>query len=142
MKFFIDCEWNDFRGALISMALISEEGDQWYEVLGCRSPSPWVAEHVMPHLPPNSKWVTLEQLQMSLVEFLRRYREIEIVADWPEDIERFCSVLITGPGDMLPIGPTIKLVVNRRLGSSESRIPHQALEDAKGLRAKYLELLR
>ena len=50
MRLWIDTEYNGFRGALISMALVDEEGREWYEVLKCRSPSPWVAKHVMPKL--------------------------------------------------------------------------------------------
>ena len=40
MRLWIDTEYNGFKGALISMALIDEEGREWYEVLKCRSPSP------------------------------------------------------------------------------------------------------
>ena len=28
-----------------------------------------------------------------------------IVADWPEDIAQFCNLLMTGPGEMVPVPP-------------------------------------
>lgn len=33
MKLFIDCEFNEFGGDLLSMAIVSENGDEFYEVL-------------------------------------------------------------------------------------------------------------
>ena len=48
MKFWIDTEFNEYLGDLISMALVSEDGHEWYEALPCANPGSWVAEHVMP----------------------------------------------------------------------------------------------
>lgn len=133
MKFWIDGEWNSFKGDLISMALVCEDGSEWYEVLGCKKPDPWVALHVMPHLAKTA--VSLLQMQASLVGYLHKYTRIEIIADWPEDIERFCSLLITGPGEMLPIGPRIHFTIDRMLNSEASAIPHQALADARAMQS-------
>lgn len=44
MRFFIDCEFNEFRGELISMALVAEDGREFYEVLPCPNPGAWVAQ--------------------------------------------------------------------------------------------------
>ncbi len=47
---FIDCEFNSFKGALISMALVAMDGRELY----CQVPiprhsiHPWVAENVVP----------------------------------------------------------------------------------------------
>lgn len=50
MRLFIDGEWNSFGGDLISLALVAEDGREWYEVLDCVDPHPWVAENVIPKL--------------------------------------------------------------------------------------------
>ena len=49
-KIYIDTEFNEFKGDLISLALVAETGEEFYEVLECKNPGPWVAEHVMPIL--------------------------------------------------------------------------------------------
>ena len=47
-KLFVDCEFNEFQGELISMAIVSEDGREWCEALPCANPGPWVSQHVMP----------------------------------------------------------------------------------------------
>jgi hypothetical protein len=50
VKLWIDTEFNEYRGALISLALVAEDGREWYGVRYCDDPGWWVGEHVMPHL--------------------------------------------------------------------------------------------
>jgi len=130
MNLYVDCEFNSFKGALISMALVDEYGSEWYEVLGCDNPDPWVAEHVMPIL--NKEPVSMTEFQSSLAGFLSQYKNIHIIADWPEDIAHFCESLITGPGYRLDT-PPLTMEVRRDL-DAESALPHNALEDAKAIR--------
>ena len=130
MNLYVDCEFNSFKGALISMALVDEYGSEWYEVLGCDNPEPWVAEHVIPIL--NKEPVSMTEFQSSLAGFLSQYRNIHIIADWPEDIAHFCESLITGPGYRLDT-PPLTMEVRRDL-DAESALPHNALEDAKAIR--------
>jgi hypothetical protein len=126
-RLFIDCEWNDYLGDLISMALVGEDGREWYEVLECRDPSSWVAENVMPKL--GKQPTTMEHMRKSLCEFLSVYKAVTIIADWPEDIERFCRFLVIGPGLRLDT-PDLRFHVWRGL-EGESAKPHNALEDAR-----------
>jgi len=138
MRFWIDCEWNDFQGDLISMALVAEDDSEWYEVLKCADPSPWVAKHVMSvtRKSPISK----ARMQASLSKFLAKYPAIHIIADWPEDIERFCGLLITGPGKMLGFRQSLlTLEINFNLDTNDSKVPHQALADARAMKLKYLQ---
>lgn len=132
MRLYIDGEWNSYKGELISMALVSEAGHEWYEVLECRSPNPWVAEHVMPKL--DKQPVTLDMMRESLRVFLAQFTTVEIIADWPEDIARFCDLLICGPGLRIDT-PRLVMVVRRDLNSSASLKPHQALADARAMMA-------
>ncbi len=134
MRLFLDCEFNGFKGQLISMALVSEQGHEWYEVLHCPNPIDWVAENVMPVLykqPTNHSYIA-----PSLQFFLSQFTTIHIVADWPEDIQHFCRALITGPGQRIST-PPLTLEILRI--DSVSEIPHNALHDARGIRNEVLK---
>lgn len=135
MKLFIDGEWNSYGGELISLALVPEIGEHFYEVLGCDSPDPWVAENVMPKLWKNR--ITMSEMQEKLEVYLSQFESIHIVADWPEDIMWFCKVLITGPGTRINT-PPLSLEVLRV--DTVSMNPHNALADAGALRAWWLGL--
>lgn len=136
MIIFIDTEYNGFGGDLISMALVSEDGKQWYESLGCSEPVPWVHENVMPII--NIDPIPRSIFQTSLHDWLAKFEEIHIVADWPEDIAHFCNTLIIGPGYRLDT-PPLTMEVRRDL-DADSEVPHNALADAIGIRKLYLEL--
>lgn len=42
MRLYLDTEFNGFGGSLISAALVSTGGHEWYEVLPCSHPNAWV----------------------------------------------------------------------------------------------------
>jgi hypothetical protein len=130
MKIYIDTEFNEFQGELISMALVAQDGSEFYEVLECENPGPWVAQNVMPIL---SKDPVPEHIfKMKLYGFLSEYNSIHIIADWPDDIKHFCEAVITGPGMMMNI-PSFSCEVRRDLSTAASKILHNALEDARAL---------
>lgn len=135
MRLWIDTEFNSYKGELISMALVDEVGREWYEVLECAKPDPWVARNVMPKL--NREPITLAALQQSLEAFLRPYEVAHVIADWPEDIQHFCETLITGPGMRIDT-PLLTLEIRRDLDADKSLIPHQALADARALREAHI----
>lgn len=130
MKLFLDCEFNEFKGELISMALVSEDGREWYQSLGCEAPGSWVAQHVMPII--GLEPVSIVEFQVSLRLWLAQFDSIHVVADWPEDIAHFCNALITGPGYRLDTPPLTMEVI--RIDAA-SDLPHNALADARGIRA-------
>ena len=129
MRLFLDCEFNGFKGELISMALVAEDGREWYEVIPCRNPCEWVAENVMPIL-DKSPLRNVALMSKSLARFLKQFDSIHIVADWPEDIQHFCSVLIVGPGKRINT-PPLSMEILRI--DSKSEVPHNALSDARGI---------
>lgn len=135
MRIWIDTEFNEFKGDLISMALVAEDGREWYEVTYCEKPGPWVAQHVMPIL--NQEPVPVIEMQTSLSQFLSRYSSIHLIADWPEDIAHFCNLLITGPGYRLDT-PPLAMEIRRDL-DAVSALPHNALEDARAIMRRHLE---
>lgn len=128
-RLWIDCEFNEFRGDLISLALVDEAGRAFYEVLPCANPGTWVAEHVMPIL--GREPVDKATFQTRLAHYLAAYPAIHVIADWPEDVAHFCNALITGPGYRLDTPPLTMEVVRI---DAPSAIPHNALADAIGIR--------
>lgn len=136
MRIWIDTEFNEFKGELISMALVAEDGREWYEVTYCENPGDWVAKNVMPIL--NKDPIPKIEMQTGLALFLSRYPSAHIIADWPEDIAHFCNLLITGPGYRLDT-PPLTMEIRRDLDAM-SLLPHNALEDARAIMRKHLGL--
>jgi hypothetical protein len=137
MKLFLDCEFTNFQGHLISMALVDENGKSFYEVVNfnevdCHS---WVIDNVLPILLKQP--MPYEDFQRGLRTFLRQYDTIEVIADWPEDFWHFTQALLTGPGMMMDI-PKLTMSMERRL-DYVSDIPHNALEDAIAIRKSYFK---
>lgn len=134
MDLFIDGEWNSFGGSLISLALVPKTGEPFYEVIE-RDPNvdepidPWVAENVIPKL--GKAPVSYRHLQHKLGQFLNQFTRVRVIADWPEDIEWFCRLLITGPGERLST-PELSMEIHRVDAVSSN--PHNALADAQALR--------
>ena len=128
MRMFIDCEFNEFKGDLISMAIVAENGDEFYEVLDCPNPGDWVKVNVIPIL--NKDPIPYSLFQRKLEFFLMKYNSIELIADWPEDIKHFCECLITDPGFRLNTPPLTMTIIRI---DAESALPHNALADARGI---------
>lgn len=137
MRLWIDTEFNDYRGELISIGLVDENDRGFYGSLAVTDPSPWVQDHVMPVLrcQPESVY----ELQTRLQAFLRSYDTVHLVADWPEDLQHFCWLLISGPGERI-ITPPLTMEIRRDIDSTESAIPHNAIEDARAIRLAHLAL--
>lgn len=136
MRLWIDTEFNEFRGALISLALVDEVGREFYEVLECKKPGPWVAANVMPIL--GQAPIPMPLFQRRLQAWLSLYPFIHVIADWPEDIEHFCCALIAGPGQRINT-PPLFMEVRRDLDAT-SQLPHNALADAKANRLAHLAM--
>ena len=161
MRYFLDTEYNGWRGALISLALVPEDnGEEFYITLDCPgSVQPWVQENVIPYLdmvpasmaaPRRSAEDAARELSQWLIreheahDFTRQTGlvELDIVADWPEDISQICSLLTIGPGLTLEI-PSITFQLLRIPGFStaaNSKVPHNALHDARALRDHILAM--
>jgi hypothetical protein len=136
LRYFLDCEFNGFGGELMSMALVSEADDEFYEVLEIDGEyEPWVAENVVPYLGKPS--VFMEEFRSKLFAFLRVHSDVEIVCDWPADALYLMFVMMGADHtetQMIPM--TIKMV---DLGELKSAIPHNALWDARAIRMVVLE---
>jgi len=140
---FIDCEFNSYQGALISMALVAMDGREMY----CQVPierdsiDPWVAANVVPVIGVDSDadMVGHGELPHRIAKFLAPYSAVHLVADWPDDVRFFCDYLITGPGERVDT-PPLTMEIRRDL-DADSAVPHNALHDARGIRDLYLSLM-
>jgi hypothetical protein len=142
MHYYLDTEFNGFAGELISLALVPEYGDQeFYASL----PLPdkvhtWVQNHVIPylrHVPPGlDHQLTREQAAQHIALYLEGDPDAVIVADWPEDLAHFCALLVTAPGQMADINGLRFELINAAgfSAAANSRVPHNALHDARALR--------
>ncbi len=143
MRYFLDTEYNGFGGALLSLALVPDDGsEEFYVTLDCPdSIEPWVERHVLPyldHVPEGLKAPRLARRAAAeaLAAWLAHDAEPEIIADWPEDLAKLCDLIVTGPGQMLTTPPlTLRFVpLSGFSTAANSAVPHNALHDARALR--------
>jgi hypothetical protein len=137
VRLWIDTEFNEYKGDLISIALVDEDERSFYAVLPCERPGAWVAEHVIPVLMRRPE--PLGFVQEKLEFWLSGYGSVHIVADWPEDLKYFLDLLITGPGTRLDT-PPLTMEVRRDLEGVKSEVPHNALHDAVAIRLSHLAI--
>jgi hypothetical protein len=142
VRYFLDTEFNGFRGALLSLALVPDDGEELYVTLDSADPlHPWVERHVVPFLdmvpePLKGSRLTPLAAAQAVAAYLLGDPHPEIVADWPEDITLFSALLMTGPGLMVPVPPlTFRLELLPGFSTAaNSAVPHNALHDARALR--------
>lgn len=142
MKYFLDAEFNGFGGALISMALVREDGASLYLVYEPPGAlDPWVDAHVMPSLesvPPEVEVQRVGQAEgaRAIWRFLGDDPAPDIIADWPDDVRCFCQAILITPRTMPPF-ERLRFDV-RRTDTSFVRLPgavrHNAWWDAMALR--------
>jgi len=127
---------------------VPDDGEELYLTLKVDEPIvEWVERHVVPYLnsvpeqlscPPLSRKDAAEALE----RYLRHDAQPLVFADWPEDVAQFCGLMITGPGDMIELRNTTFHVVPMANFSTaaHSRVPHNALHDARALRDHVLSM--
>jgi len=148
VRYFLDTEYNGIGGALLSLALVPEDGDELYLTLAVSDPLvDWVERHVAPyldHVPDRLSCPRLSRKDAAhaLERYLHGDEEPLIVADWPEDVAQFCNLMITGPGDMIELRHlTFRLTpLSNFSTAANSKVPHNALHDARALRDHLLSL--
>jgi len=148
MRYFLDTEYNGWGGALLSLALVPEDGEELYLTLDWDGAlEPWVERHVIPYLdmvPENlvSPRMSRADAARTISHYLAGDPDPLILADWPEDIALFNALLVTAPGSMAEVS-TLKFQFMPLTGFStaaNSKVPHNALHDARALRDHVLGL--
>lgn len=137
MRIWIDTEFNGFGGELISMALVAEDGEEFYEVVTFNETvDPWVDQNVIPILEKSP--ISMFMFQHLLENFLCRYDEVHVIADWVEDVSHLCMATIIGPGLRINLPKELTIEVCSWL-EAESKVPHNALWDARANMEMWLE---
>jgi hypothetical protein len=148
VRYFLDTEYNGWGGALLSLALVPDDGEELYLTLDWDGPlEEWVERHVIPYLdavpePLVSPRMNRIDAARTVAHYLAGDPDPVIVADWPEDIALFNALLLTGPGTMVEVPPlTFKfLELSGFSTAANSKVPHNALHDARSLRDHMLTL--
>ncbi len=148
MRYFLDTEYNGWGGALLSLALVPDHGEELYLTLECEGPlEPWVERNVVPYLDTVPDGLASPRMSRidaarTLAHYLAGDPEPLIVADWPEDIALLNALLLTGPGTMVEVPPlTFRFVpLSGFSTAANSKVPHNALHDARSLRDHVLGL--
>ena len=107
----------------------------------------WVERNVVPYLDMVPDSLTSPRMSRAdaagtLAHYLAGDPAPLIVADWPEDIAQINMLLVTGPGVMSEV-PGLRFEFRPLSGFStaaNSRVPHNALHDARALRDHVLSL--
>lgn len=139
MRCFIDCEFNGGHGELISMAIVSEDGQRvFYEVVEHKQPTvEWVVENVIPILdkPP----IPMAAFKERLKKFLEAFPRLTLVADHMADIFYFTQQVIGAEGWMMVNYP-VDMCYDPTVSAKKSTRKHNALEDAKAQRLSWLQI--
>jgi hypothetical protein len=142
MRYFLDTEYNGWAGALLSLALVPDDGEELYLTLDWDGAlEPWVERNVLPYLDtvPDSlvsPRMSRDDAARTIAHYLAGDPEPLVVADWPEDIAQLNALLVTGPGVMVEVPPLSFqfLPLNGFSPAANSAVPHNALHDARALR--------
>lgn len=138
---FLDCEFDGFGGSLISMAMISSSGNEFYEVVeypihpALGMPNDWVKENVIPKL--GKEPISGTEFREKLHGFLLQHPGQIIVADSPADFKYLLGQLEWMDKDKYQY---LNLEVKMQFtpsGKYTPENPHNALSDAKALREWY-----
>ena len=148
MRYFLDTEYNGWGGALLSLALVPEAGEELYLTLDWEGElEQWVERHVVPYLDTVPDSLVSPRLgradaARAIAHYLAGDPDPVIVADWPEDIALFNALLVTGPGIMAEVPPlTFRFApLSGFSTAANSKVPHNALHDARALRDHVLGL--
>jgi len=151
-RYFFDTEFNGFGGALLSAAIVREDGEMLYFIdeeqcallLVNHAMDAWVETNVLPILhsqpvevtaiiAPARGWGPL------ISNFIYRPREVpQVFADWMSDIADLMNLFITGPGTAVPMGHITNLTCLRHLDVYPTDLPgaiqHNAAWDALALK--------
>lgn len=140
MKFYLDCEFDGWMGALISMALVSEDGHEFYWCADTVAMDSWVRENIVPIIECEGATTTWQAcLATGLELFLATaavHTNAHIIVDWPDDVAYFCRAMITGPGTRINTPPlTFEVTrVDAYPTTLEGAVQHNALWDARALK--------
>jgi len=156
MKLLLDCEFTQLNQntKLISLALVSEGGHEFYveltDTYHTGECSDFVIQHVLPQLNPAAHGQTLVEAQSSLLAFLSDLEgPVEVCSDAPEwDWDFFCQLAYVNhrwPANVVNRATNlVQLFKHLEVGDIGEvplpELPHHALLDARLLADLYKRL--
>lgn len=135
---FLDTEFNGHGGVLISIALASTDGDEFYEVVkvpNIRHLHPWVAANVVPKL--DKAPIGIEAVRSGLFRFLQERPGEPIFADWPADFVHLLNLFAKPDNPEQSYCPNLTMYLLHNVDYPHVK-NHNALFDAKSLRDAYM----
>jgi hypothetical protein len=147
VRFFVDLEFGDTAKvvSLISVGVVAEDGREYYAVSSEFDPldvHPWVADNVLPQLPPTPTWKARAVIARELEEF---FGDDPVWWAWFGAYDHVALCQLWGPMTSLPrTFPRFTMDV-RQLWEHLGRpaLPkqasglHDALADARHVKVKY-----
>ena len=140
MRLFTDTEFNETGGALISMSFVSEDAvHEFYEVVELKETwKPWALANLKPIL--NKDPITYVEFQKRLRVFFNKFSNIEIVANHPNDFLHVVQAMNTDDrGGWFEELKVIRFTIDDDISSKQSKILHNALEDARASRLSWFK---
>jgi len=149
MLYFMDAEFNEFGGELISLALVRQDNESLYLLYPEQEQyGEWVEKNVIPiiwsipsPLPGMAYRIeSHEDGARRIAAFLADDPDPVIITDWPDDIKYFCQAIITGPGMMINLDNlTFRMVrIDSYPTKLENAVQHNAWHDAMALKEKWM----
>lgn len=138
MNFFLDCEFDIPTNQLISVGIVSEDGNrEFYEVVEHPNiQDEWVMSNVLPKLLKAS--VPRVVYHTNLVKWCSQFVKMNIIVNHPNDLVFFNASLICGDAGKWLELPPLTFVVDRDLSGKGSKLLHNALADAVSTREDWL----
>jgi hypothetical protein len=127
VRAFIDFEFNGKNGEMLSAAIVTDTGAEWYEVVE-HNPAdlvPWVMENVVPHF--NKAPISRAAFNASFEEFINQFGYVEFLYNAHAD-RRYLDSL-TAYVKM----PLFRCIRDGFLSAKQSLTPHNALADARAI---------
>lgn len=155
-RLYLDCEFDERRDhvALISIALVRDNGDEFYAVSSKFNEAkcnPWVKEHVLPKLPPMAQRHSPARIAKDMKAFIGKPSPEVWTWYGAYDFVLFCWALggrMVDVPDGYPMAPMDLLQSMRERSIPHSRLPmqpidaHSAIADARWTRDACVSLLK
>lgn len=137
MDFFIDAEFEEATHTLISLAIVSEDGEkEFYEVLDYSNvKDEWVIANVLPIV--KQKPISLQLFQERLEIFCSQFAGMNIICNHPNDVYFFCLAIRQKMGKWIMVQP-LTFEVDDELSGKGSELLHNALFDARATRLSWM----
>lgn len=162
-RYYLDTEFNSFGGSLISLGIVQHdkpENNLYLVVPQCdidrmifeEGMDPWIKENILPNLTripdiANHFVLPVHDWPHLLGDFIYGKgctHTPHIFVDWPSDAMDLARLLMTGPGQAVPMANQTIITILRHIDvyptTLENAVQHNAIWDALAIRQLMVEL--